>query len=84
MSIEIQTDDVQSILEAQRNAAFNELAQQGAIIRSLQREVATLGQRIRELEAQLGQDLTGSASLGSDGPFPGLEARSSSANETRT
>jgi len=40
--IEIRTDDVIAALTAQRNAAFDELAQQAAIIRSLQRRVAAL------------------------------------------
>ena len=84
MSIEIRTEDVQYILEAQRNAALNEIVQQGAIIRSLQRTVSDLYRRIHELEAQQGQDLTESASPDSGGLSPDLEALLSSSNDTRT
>ena len=82
--IEIRTDDVQAILIAQRNTALDEIVQQGAIIRSLQRTVSDLDRRIHELEAQRGQDLTESASPESGGLSPDLEALLSSSNDTRT
>ena len=53
MSIEIRTDDVADVLKAQRNAALDEIVQQGAIIRSLQRTVASLEKQLREAPAPL-------------------------------